>query len=82
MGVKYWCDGKVKYRSYSEASNKVKAMKRSDHLDKAHQTLNFYRCKHCHYYHIGNSNGLDKFNRNRYKRNKYGKRSNTPVEDY
>lgn len=82
VAVSYGCDGKVKYRTYQEARKKVWLMKRNPHIDKAHQALDFYRCGNCHFYHIGNSNKLDRTKRNRYKGGKYDRRSKPTVENY
>jgi hypothetical protein len=79
MAVKVGCDGKVKYRTYQEAEKKVRAMKYSRHVDQHHQSLGFYRCRLCRFYHIGNQNKLDKLKRNRYKRSSHDKRIELPV---
>lgn len=73
MEINYACDGKVKYLTYTEASKKVRAMKRSPHVSDSRQSLNVYRCKNCRSWHIGNSSNLDKQNRNHYKRGDYDK---------
>lgn len=78
MVIKLGCDGKVQYRTYHEAKKKVRQMKRSPHIDSKHQTLTFYRCDYCHFYHIGNSSGFDKVKRKGYKRGKHDKRIVTP----
>jgi hypothetical protein len=82
MQVNYGCDGKVQYRTYTEAKKKVRAMKRNKHLDKGHQMLDFYRCRTCSFWHIGNSNGLDKIKRNRYKGGQHDRRSKLAIENY
>lgn len=82
MAASFGCDGKVKYRTYTEVKKKVRQMKRNPHIDKAHQSLSFYRCRECHFYHIGNSNGLDRIKRNHYKRGNYDRRSKPTVENY
>ena len=75
MEVRFGCDGKVQYRTFHEARRKVRDMKRSRHIDRSNQALDFYRCNHCHFYHIGNSNKLDKTKRKHYKEDKYDNRS-------
>ena len=82
MEVKPGCDGKVRYHTYSAARKKVRLMKRSKHIDRSHQTLDFYRCKECRFYHIGNSSSIDREKHKRYKGDKYGKRGITPDDDY
>lgn len=74
MSANIGCDGKVKYLGYTEATNKMHRMKRNRHVSRRNQSLNVYRCDTCHYYHIGNATGIDKFNREHYKRSRYDKR--------
>ena len=75
MEARYSCDGKVKYLTYTEVKKKVRQMKRNPHIDKSHQALDFYRCRDCHFFHIGNSSKLDKRKRNHYKEDNYDSRS-------